>query len=322
MASNAWSWKSVQPTFNASAIDFDPWDIIPDASPPPPPSVAAFPAPLTFDRSFLFGVATAPAHVEDELEDAWLPFCKVPGNCHAWLTTPKASERLRFWTHPEVEIDLAADLNSNVFRMGVDWSRLAPRAPSHFSNSSTPACDAFCKQHEADAAAPPRPLDPAAKSPPPPPGCACSGVQDQAAVRRYAEIAQIARAKGMKVVITLFHHSLPVWVGEAGGWLRVDLVRKAAWENTKVHLQKGSETVPIPRATTAHTPNEMAYEMFLKYRNGSAPNMWFFPSLIPQAPFPLEFKSCRSLAASSEDPCPRRDFSLLFLLLFVLLFVL
>jgi len=191
MSSNGWPWslQNSQPSLNASAIDFDPWNIIPDASPPPPPSVAAFPAPLTFDRSFLFGVATAPAHVEDELDDAWLPFCKEPGNCHAWLTTPKASERLRFWTHPEVEIGLAADLNSNVFRMGVDWSRLAPHAPSNFCNSSTPACDAFCKRYEAGAT--PRPLTPAAKSPPPPDGCFCSGVQDQAAVQRYATIAQV-----------------------------------------------------------------------------------------------------------------------------------
>lgn len=230
MMDSSWPWQipklsNTDFSVNLTSVDFDPWDMIPDASPPPPPSVAAFPAPLQFGSSFLFGVATAPAHVEDELNDAWLPFCQEPGNCHAWLSTPKAEERLRFWTEPEVEINLAAELGSGIFRMGVDWSRLAPRPPSFFSNSSNPACDSFCKRQEAAAAVPASPRTLAA-SPAPPAGCVCSGVQNQAALRRYADIVQMARGKGMKVALTLFHHSLPVWVGEAGGWLRDDLIRE------------------------------------------------------------------------------------------------
>jgi hypothetical protein len=230
MMDSSWPWQlpklsHTDFSVNFTSVDFDPWDMIPDASPPPPPSTAAFPAPLHFDSSFLFGVATAPAHVEDELNDAWLPFCQEPGHCHAWLSTPKAEQRLRFWTQPEVEINLAAELGSGIFRMGVDWSRLAPRPPSLFDNSSTPACDSFCKRQEAAAPVPalPRTLAP---SPAPPTGCVCSGVQDQAALRRYADIVQMAQGKGIKVALTLFHHSLPKWVGEAGGWLRDDLVRE------------------------------------------------------------------------------------------------
>jgi hypothetical protein len=101
MMDSTWPWQlpklsDTDFSMNLTSVDFDPWNMIPNASPPPPPSVAAFPAPLQFDSSFLFGVATAPAHVEDELNDAWLPFCQEPGHCHAWLSTPKAEERLRF----------------------------------------------------------------------------------------------------------------------------------------------------------------------------------------------------------------------------------
>ena len=46
------------------------------------------------------------------------------------------------------------------------------------------------------------------------------------ALARYREIVGMAKAKGMKVVLTLFHHSLPVWVGEAGGWTNEAVVRE------------------------------------------------------------------------------------------------
>lgn len=35
---------------------------------------------------------------------------------------------------------------------------------------------------------------------------------------RYTEILKMSQARGMKVMITLFHHSLPPWSAEAGGW--------------------------------------------------------------------------------------------------------
>mmetsp|Transcript_24458 Transcript_24458/g.78600 ORF Transcript_24458/g.78600 Transcript_24458/m.78600 type:complete len:779 (+) Transcript_24458:47-2383(+) len=230
---------AVQPSVGVAALDLPSTSTSPPQSgfalwhhffasypPPPPPSAAAYPSKLRFDRSFLFGVATAPAHVEDNLHDAWLPFCNTTElhpngrpHCHAWRTTPRAAERLRFWSEPEVEIGLAAALNSGVFRMGVDWSRLAPTSPSAFPNASAPvapACSAFCEaREEAKVGASPGA---------PPEGCACSGVQDFEALARYREIVGMAKAKGMKVVLTLFHHSLPKWALADGGWTNGALV--------------------------------------------------------------------------------------------------
>lgn len=46
---------------------------------------------------FIFGVATAPAHVEDELDDVWLDFAKS-GGVAGFDKTPHAAERTRYWT--------------------------------------------------------------------------------------------------------------------------------------------------------------------------------------------------------------------------------
>lgn len=39
-----------------------------------------------------------------------------------------------------------------------------------------------------------------------------------AALERYKWIISRVRANGMKVMLTLFHHSLPPWAGDYGGW--------------------------------------------------------------------------------------------------------
>ncbi|EOD32601.1 hypothetical protein EMIHUDRAFT_122965, partial [Emiliania huxleyi CCMP1516] len=72
-----------------------------------------------------FGLATAPAHAENQLNDTWLEFASR-GGVHAWRNTPRAAERLHFWTDPEVDIKLAADTGVSVYRLGVDWGRLVP----------------------------------------------------------------------------------------------------------------------------------------------------------------------------------------------------
>ena len=45
---------------------------------------------------FIFGVATAPAHVEDGLNDVWLDFAKS-GGVAGFDKTPYAAERTRYW---------------------------------------------------------------------------------------------------------------------------------------------------------------------------------------------------------------------------------
>jgi beta-glucosidase/6-phospho-beta-glucosidase/beta-galactosidase len=42
---------------------------------------------------------------------------------------PVPELRLRFWTEPEIELDLAKEAGSTVFRLGIDWDRLVPEEP-------------------------------------------------------------------------------------------------------------------------------------------------------------------------------------------------
>ncbi|KAH8496472.1 hypothetical protein H0E87_019288 [Populus deltoides] len=205
------------------------------------------------EDEFFFGLATAPAHVEDRLNDSWLQFAEenpcdksqpdqgmetadsligsaagdggsqpasvsnkdvnkvdmkkrkplkvameamIRGfekhaedelpttneECHhnvaAWHNVPHPEERLRFWSDPDTELKLAKDTGVSVFRMGIDWTRIMPEEPVNGLKETV----------------------------------------NFAALERYKWIITRVRSYGMKVMLTLFHHSLPPWAGEYGGW--------------------------------------------------------------------------------------------------------
>lgn len=46
----------------------------------------------------------------------------------------------------------------------------------------------------------------------------CHFQVNYAALERYKWIINLVRSHGMKVMLTLFHHSLPPWASEYGGW--------------------------------------------------------------------------------------------------------
>ncbi|WOH07390.1 hypothetical protein DCAR_0726820 [Daucus carota subsp. sativus] len=193
------------------------------------------------EDEFFFGLATAPAHVEDRLDDAWLQFAEDDhsdkqqhvdsimassasnGICHqaplammdvedtmkisreaktngiekylkeeepfsvpkesrhnvaAWHNVPHPEERLRFWSDPDTELKLAKETGISVFRMGIDWTRIMPEEPVKGLRKSV----------------------------------------NYAALERYKWITRRVRSYDMKVMLTLFHHSLPPWAAKYGGW--------------------------------------------------------------------------------------------------------
>jgi beta-glucosidase/6-phospho-beta-glucosidase/beta-galactosidase len=129
-------------------------------------------AQARFDPPFFFGLATAPGHSEDRLDDIWLDWGRR-GRIAAFRDQAQPERRLDFWTHPEVELDLAAGTGVQVYRLGVDWGRLEPRP------------------HEFDAKA----------------------------IARYHRLLKLVKARRMRVMLTLMHHSVPKWAQERGGWL-------------------------------------------------------------------------------------------------------
>ncbi len=139
----------------------------------------------SFPKDFFFGLANAPAQVEDGLDDGWMNFAHQ-GKIHAFSNHARPSEKLKFFSQPDIELDLASQTGVQVLRMGVDWGRLAPLKPGS--------------------------IGPDGKVVP-------EGIQDQLALQQYRSIIKQARAKGMRVMLTLFHHSLPRWCIDDGGWL-------------------------------------------------------------------------------------------------------
>ncbi|CAN6467279.1 unnamed protein product [Victoria cruziana] len=99
-------------------------------------------------------------------------------NVASWHSVPNAEERLRFWSNPDTELKLAKDAGVSVFRMGIDWTRVMPAEPKNGKKETV----------------------------------------DWAALERYRWIIQRVHSHGMKVMLTLFHHSLPPWAGDYGGW--------------------------------------------------------------------------------------------------------
>lgn len=83
-------------------------------------------AQTTLPSTFFFGLATAPGHVEDGLDDIWKVWGET-GKTRAFQNTSIPQERLKFWTNPEVELDLAAKTGIQVYRLGVDWGRVMPK---------------------------------------------------------------------------------------------------------------------------------------------------------------------------------------------------
>lgn len=129
-------------------------------------------ANVEFSKDFFFGIANAPAHVEDQLDDIWTDFAKA-GGVYAFYNQYKPERRLNFWTQPEIELDLAKKLGVQVFRIGVDWGRVEPER----------------------------------------------GRYDFKVLKRYKQIIQMIKARGMKVMLTLFHHTEPRWSLSSKSWL-------------------------------------------------------------------------------------------------------
>lgn len=162
-----------------------------------------------------FGLATAAAHVERSYpNDPWVAWAQR-GHVAAYRSSvagPNPDQRLRFLEEPMRELELAAKTGVKVFRMGVEWGRLMPDHPDLIVNiSKTPGISLRPDINNLaihDYAAP-KNYD----------GTHKKVIQDQEALQRYRQIIIMAKELGMKVMLTLFHHSMPLWSSAFGGWL-------------------------------------------------------------------------------------------------------
>ncbi len=79
-------------------------------------------------EGFEFGLAGAPAHLEDGLDDIWLDYARK-GGVAAFDNVGFPEKRLNFWSEPERELDLVAATGVSSYRLGVDWGRVFPTKP-------------------------------------------------------------------------------------------------------------------------------------------------------------------------------------------------
>ena len=89
---------------------------------------------LTFPQNFVFGVATAPAQTEDQLNDIWEDWGRS-GKIRAYQNEPLPELRNQSWTQPNPDLALLFQLNIQAVRLGVDWGRVMP-SPTHFDETA------------------------------------------------------------------------------------------------------------------------------------------------------------------------------------------
>lgn len=177
-----------------------------------------------FPEIFDFGIATAPAHVEDNLHDSWLDWAKSPAKpplIPFFGDIPNAERRLDFWSAPEEEIRLVKQLGVSTYRVGIDWGRLVPHKPgaknckengyvvenrSHSPSFTTLRRHYLEKSNSFDQDTDRYPCR--------------AGVQDLAALDRYVEILKTIHDADLSIILTFFHHSLPRWANTKSfrGW--------------------------------------------------------------------------------------------------------
>ena len=121
---------------------------------------------------FFFGVAYAPYCEGEGLNDPDGP----KNSDWARMDTPRTTpyEGIRFWTNYAEHVDLAASLDLNAFRMGIEWARCQPSASTE-------------------------PTDPPH--------------WDEAALDHYAHMVERVIDHGMQPIVTLHHFTHPLWLG-------------------------------------------------------------------------------------------------------------
>ena len=213
----------------------------------PAVSAAQQPAGGAMPKGFLWGTAIAGFQSEmgrgrdtDPTSD-WWSWVHDKGNIYSGTVSGDLPENgPGFWSKYRADIKLArAGLGANLFRMGLEWSRLFPRQPTNLP---------------AGAATSPQMLR------------ALDRQADPEAISRYREILKSIRASKMSTFVTLNHFTLP-------GWIHDPLAVHAALEGR----DPNAELPPIERAgwlDSATVTQFERYSAWAAWRFGDLVDRW------------------------------------------------
>lgn len=149
-----------------------------------------------FPKRFLWGTASSgfqteaggrPAHVDRRSD--WYQFATDPGLIAAGAVSgDRLADGPGFLNAWRGDLSRARrDLGGNAIRLGIEWSRIFPRSTAKVETG----------RHVSIAEL--RRLD---------------ALADRSAVRRYRRILAGARERGLRVMLTLNHFTLPIWVDD------------------------------------------------------------------------------------------------------------
>lgn len=131
--------------------------------------------PFTLPENLLLGVATSALQIEGgDTQNDWYRWSRQPGRIADGTDSFRAADH---YARYKEDAELMAEMHVQVYRMGVEWSRIEPQ----------------------------------------------NGVFDREAVKHYRDEITLLREKGIRVLVTLLHFSLPLWVADAGGFLCGDI---------------------------------------------------------------------------------------------------
>ncbi len=182
-----------------------------------------------FPERFWFGTSTSGYQSEgghngpDDPKNNWY-YAEQDGRVEA------TGDSTRFWDLYKEDIEYAAMMGCNAFRMGLEWSRIQPVA------------------------------DPEARTPPP---------FDSTAIDKYADMIALCQQRGMMPAITLFHWTSPLWLG-TDPWLDrhqaidgfLQYIERAVL-GINQRLVNVHHTVPIPYFITMNEPAAMPMATYL-----------------------------------------------------------
>ena len=146
-----------------------------------------------FPRGFLWGTATAGFQVEagagrdaDRNSDWWRFATDAKLARDDVVSGDRPDRGPGFWRRWPQDLDLASDrLSNNAIRLGIEWSRIFPRSTQDIETGDSVSRAEL------------RRLDRRA---------------DRRAVARYRAILAGAKRRGLRVMLTLNHWTLPLWV--------------------------------------------------------------------------------------------------------------
>lgn len=132
-------------------------------------------------QDFFFGIAIAPAQSEDSLNDSWIDWARK-GKVFAFDNVAHPEDRLWFWSDPGLSLDLIQNAGVQMVRLGIDWARLTPSKPKSFGPENA--------------------------------------ILDTQSLEQYKKLFwEVKYKRNMRIMLTLFHHSLPNWAHDLGGWM-------------------------------------------------------------------------------------------------------